>query len=362
MVAAHSQPCSTARPWPTAIPAVSYSTTIEPCPGSITIGKTGNSAHDRNFAATISDEERRAKYGRGHDIIMGLGGRASSVMCANIHYSNGYGLGYGPKNDCKEEPPPKADMLDSEGAGTVSHDGATDHRPRLLALPTLTSSGHTVWLMPPQSSSIRILSRTPKDAGEPQIFSPTDIRKPAAEKSGDLSTMQQQQPNRLKEQVLEQQQQLNLLKGQLLQEEVILQRQQQRAAAATTSSEEKRATFFQEELLEMKAKYAKQEERCVAPEGRRGGGMPAPTMPIVLSPDAAAALSQEHGTQSFHYDPMVREECSGTSTISAEQVARVTEITGDYRTTAWRAPDDIRRREWAHRALEAAFADEPRRL
>ena len=100
----------------------------------------------------------------------------------------------------------------------------------------------------------------------------------------------------------------------------------------------------------------------VAPEGRRGGGMPAPTMPIVLSPDAAAALSQEHGTQSFHYDPMVREECSGTSTISAEQVARVTEITGDYRTTAWRAPDDIRRREWAHRALEAAFADEPRRL
>ena len=130
MVAAHSQPCSTARPWPTAIPAVSHSTTIEPCPGSITIGKTGNSAHDRNFAATISDEESRAKYGRGHDIIVGLGGRASSVMCANIHYSNGYGLGYGPKNDCKEEPPPKADMLDSEGAGTVSHDGATDHRPQ----------------------------------------------------------------------------------------------------------------------------------------------------------------------------------------------------------------------------------------
>ena len=85
-------------------------------------------------------------------------------------------------------------------------------------------------------------------------------------------------------------------------------------------------------------------------------------MPIVLSPDAAAALSHEHGNQTFHYDPMVREECPGTSTISAEQVARVTEIMSDYRTTAWRDPDDIRRREWAHRALEAAFADEPRRL
>ena len=61
--------------------------------------------HDRrSFATTISEEESRAKYGRGHDIIMSLGGIPSTVLCANTRHSNGYGIGYGRNNNRKEEP------------------------------------------------------------------------------------------------------------------------------------------------------------------------------------------------------------------------------------------------------------------
>ena len=87
MVEAHSQSCSTAhsqRTMPTTV--------------------FGKRRHDRNFATTISEEEIRAKYGRGLDIIMGLDGISSTVLCANTRHSNGYGIGYGRNNNRKEEP------------------------------------------------------------------------------------------------------------------------------------------------------------------------------------------------------------------------------------------------------------------
>ena len=83
------------------------------------------------------------------------------------------------RHDVEDTTPPKK-QLDSEGTGTVSHDEATDHRPR----------GHTVCLLS-KCATQQQQQLHPKDAWHPPETDLLTLVDPdsAAEKSSDLSTM-----------------------------------------------------------------------------------------------------------------------------------------------------------------------------